>query len=191
MKSLEKEYEVNRYDIKTSEKKILKKYGDVIKKHENYDIRVEEDSITNGLINIKEITLQKIFSFIEDTIPEEHVLFLYLCKKKNKPQSVSVPTESGLNDSSIINIPSNRGIGELKINKKEDEKENIQIKKNKAKTDLLFSIVFFIVGLLFLIHLLIFTFSDNVSNQYNYFIFLSSLQYAFIFSVVEEWLYCF
>jgi hypothetical protein len=33
MKNLEKEFDVHRYDIKTSEKKIFKKYTDTIKSH--------------------------------------------------------------------------------------------------------------------------------------------------------------
>ena len=94
MRNLEKEYEVHRFDIRTSEKKIFKKYSDTIKSHEQFDIRLD-DSSSDDLLTIKESSIQKIFSLI-DECPEEHILFLYLGEKKNIPLTVS------LNDSSFI-----------------------------------------------------------------------------------------
>ena len=61
----EKEYEVHRYDIKTSEKKILRKYTDTIKAHDIFDIRLEENN-NEQILNIKEYSIQKIFSLINE-----------------------------------------------------------------------------------------------------------------------------
>ena len=61
MKKLENEYDINRYDIKTSEKLILKKYSETIKSHDYFDIRLEHYTI-NEIINIKQKSLRKIFS---------------------------------------------------------------------------------------------------------------------------------
>ena len=76
MKNLEKEYEVHRFDIKTSEKKIFKKYSETIKSHSDFDIRLEEYKLAQ-IVKIKEYSIEKIFSFINE-YPEEHILFLYL-----------------------------------------------------------------------------------------------------------------
>ena len=81
MKNLEKEYDINRYDIKTSEKLILKKYSENIKNHQKFDIRLEHYE-NKEIIIINQKSLLKIFSYIEE-LPEEHILFLYMGENGN------------------------------------------------------------------------------------------------------------
>ena len=89
MKKLEKEYDINRYDIKTSEKLILKKYSETIKSHDYFDIRLEH-YIINEIINIKQKSLRKIFSLAKE-IPEEHILFLYMGENGNNKNNNFLP----------------------------------------------------------------------------------------------------
>lgn len=161
MKNLEKEYEVHRYDIRTSEKKIFKKYSDVIKAHSDFDIRLEEDK-TNQLIKIKEYSIQKIFSLINE-FPEESILFLYL--SEYKPQKPITKKHIPILDTSDINIQLNSSDARLDINDLESPPSNPEIiKENKNPQYIcIFSILYFIISGLLLIHLLQFIFSKEVS----------------------------
>ena len=69
MKNLEKEYDINRYDIKTSEKLILKEYSEIIKSREQFDVRLEHYTGEKMLI-IKQKSLKRMFSLAKE-IPEE------------------------------------------------------------------------------------------------------------------------
>ena len=160
MKNLEKEYEVHRYDIRTSEKKIFKKYSDVIKAHSDFDIRLEEDK-TNQLIKIKEYSIQKIFSLINE-FPEESILFLYL--SEYKPQKPITKKHIPILHTSDINIQLNSSDARLDINDLESPPSNPEIiKENKNPQYIcIFSILYFIIAGLLLIHLLQFLFSKEV-----------------------------
>ena len=163
MKNLEKEYEVNRFDIKTSEKKILKKYTDTIRIHGELDIRINE-SISDELISISEFSLQKIFSLIEE-YPEEHVLFLYLSEYKN--QNTKQNEKSNVNIHTIDSIDSSNALNasEIRLDTFDIESPPNQeiIKENKNPLYIcIFSILYFIIAGLLLIHLLQFLFSKEV-----------------------------
>ena len=163
MKNLEKEYEVNRFDIKTSEKKILKKYTDTIRIHGELDIRINE-SISDELISISEFSLQKIFSLIEE-YPEEHVLFLYLSEYKN--QNTKQNEKSNINIHTIDSIDSSNALNasEIRLDTFDIESPPNQeiIKENKSPLYIcIFSILYFIIAGLLLIHLLQFLFSKEV-----------------------------
>ena len=163
MKNLEKEYEVNRFDIKTSEKKILKKYTDTIRIHGELDIRINE-SISDELISISEFSLQKIFSLIEE-YPEEHVLFLYLSEYKN--QNTKQNEKSNINIHTIDSIDSSNALNasEIRLDTFDIESPPNQeiIKENKNPLYIcIFSILYFIIAGLLLIHLLQFLFSKEV-----------------------------
>ena len=167
MKNLEKEYEVHRFDIKTSEKKIFKKYTDTIKSHSNFDIRLEENK-WNELIKIQEYSIQKIFYMINE-YPEEHILFLFLSEykmpliKKNKKKEISLPTL----DTSELNNQLNSSDIRLEISDLESPPSNPEILKesNNPQYICIFSILYFIIAGLLLIHLLQFIFSKEVSNN--------------------------
>ena len=163
MKSLEKEYEVHRYDIKTSEKKIFKKYSDVIKAHTDFDIRLEEDK-TNQLIKIKEYSIQKIFSLINE-FPEECILFLYL--SEYKPQKPIPKKHVQVLDTSDINIQLNSSDVRLDINDLDSPPSNPEIiKENKNPQYIcIFSILYFIICGLLIIHLLQFIFNKEVIKK--------------------------
>ena len=163
MKNLEKEYEVNRFDIKTSEKKILKKYTDTIRIHGELDIRINESN-SDELISISEYSLQKIFSLIEE-YPEEHVLFLYLSEYKN--QNTKQNEKSNINIHTIDSIDSSNALNasEIRLDTFDIESPPNQeiIKENKNPLYIcIFSILYFIIAGLLLIHLLQFLFSKEV-----------------------------
>ena len=161
MKKLEKEYEVHRYDIKTSEKKIFKKYSDVIRAHSYLDIRLEEDK-SNQLIKIKEYSIQKIFSLINE-FPEESILFLYL--SEYKPQKPLPNRHVPILDTSDINIQLNSSDARIDFNDFESPPSNPEIiKENKNPQYIcIFSILYFIISGVLLIHILQFIFSKEVS----------------------------
>ena len=89
MKNLEKEYDINRYDIKTSEKLILKKYSEVIKLHDKFDIRLEHKK-NNDVMTINQKSLKKVFSLAKE-IPEEHILFLFMGENGNNKNNNFLP----------------------------------------------------------------------------------------------------
>ena len=70
MKNLEKEYDINRYDISTSDKLFLKQYSEIIKAHDQFDVRFEHFTIKETL-TIKKKSMGKIFS-LGNEMPEEH-----------------------------------------------------------------------------------------------------------------------
>lgn len=164
MKNLEKEYEVHRFDIKTSEKKIFKKYSETIKSHSDFDIRLEDCKL-NQIIKIKEYSIQKIFSFINE-YPEEHILFLYLSEysipkiNQNKRKHIALPVL----DTSDINNQLNSS--ELRLNSFDIESppsNNELIKENKNPQYIcIFSILHYIISGLLLIHLVQFIVSKEV-----------------------------
>ena len=161
MKNLEKEYDINRYDIKTSEKLILKKYTEIIKSHQNFDIRLEHYT-NNEIIIIDQKSLRKIFSLVKE-IPEEHILFLYMGESgKNKNNNFLPPIDTSL----LINNLNNSGtrLDSFNLEKKRNNKGQGEIIVNQKISQYLciFSILFFIMAGLLFIHFLQFIFSDEV-----------------------------
>ena len=183
MKNLEKQYEVHRFDIKTSENKIIKKYSEIIRIHGQFDIRIEENK-SEDLLNIKDYSLQKIFSLIKE-YPEEHILFLYLSEIKNPKQvnnqnRQNRQTNVSLLDSSEINNPLNSSEIRLNLYDIESPPTNTEIiRENKnAQYICISSILYFVIAGLLLIHLLQFIFSKEVRIN---FIIINKFSHNFVF----------
>ena len=158
MKKLEKEYEVDRFDIKTSEIKIFKKYTDTIKDHEAFDVRLEESN-SNELLSIKEYSVQKIFSLINE-YPEEHILFLYLNQNKNKRHNQTIDVSLPIIE---LNNQLNSSIVRLDVYDNDSLPTKQETLKNTSNQILcIFSVIYFIIGGLLLIHFLQFIFSKEV-----------------------------
>ena len=168
MKNLEKIYDINRYDIKTSEKLILKKYAETTKKRDKFDIRLE-NSKTNEILYLKRKSLEKIFSLAKE-IPEEHILYLYMGESGNNKNNNNFlpPIDTSLLINKITDSSTRLDI--LKVNdknllKKKQGDYNYNIKNSKlAQLLCIFSVLFFIIAGLLLIHFLQFIFSEQVSS---------------------------
>ena len=159
MKNLEKEYDINRYDIKTSEKLILKKYSETIKSHQHFDIRLEHYTMKEIII-INQKSLKKIFSLAKE-IPEEHILFLYMGESgKNKNNNFLPPIDTSLLINNLNN--SDTKLDNFKLKKRKQEPGEIIVNQKISQYLCIFSILFFIMAGLLFIHFLQFIFSEQV-----------------------------
>ena len=159
MKNLEKEYDINRYDIKTSEKLILKKYSETIKSHQHFDIRLEHYTMKEIII-INQKSLKKIFSLAKE-IPEEHILFLYMGESgKNKNNNFLPPIDTSLLINNFNN--SDTRLDNFNLKRKNQEQGEIIVNPKISQYLCIFSILFFIMAGLLLIHFLQFIFSEQV-----------------------------
>ena len=159
MKNLEKEYDINRYDIKTSEKLILKKYSETIKSHQHFDIRLEHYTMKDIII-INQKSLKKIFSLAKE-IPEEHILFLYMGESgKNKNNNFLPPIDTSLLINNFNN--SDMRLDNFDLKKKNQEEGEIIVNPKISQYLCIFSILFFIMAGLLFIHFLQFIFSEQV-----------------------------
>ena len=149
----------DRYDIKTSEKLILKKYSETIKSHDYFDIRLEHYTI-NEIINIKQKSLRKIFSLAKE-IPEEHILFLYMGENgNNKNNNFLPPIDTSLLINNLNN--SDTKLDNFKLKKRKQEPGEIIVNQKISQYLCIFSILFFIMAGLLFIHFLQFIFSEQV-----------------------------
>ena len=159
MKNLEKEYDINRYDIKTSEKLILKKYSETIKSHQHFDIRLEHYTMKEIII-INQKSLKKIFSLAKE-MPEEHILFLYMGESgKNKNNNFLPPIDTSLLINNFNN--SDMRLDNFDLKKKNQEEGEIIVNPKISQYLCIFSILFFIMAGLLFIHFLQFIFSEQV-----------------------------
>ena len=159
MKNLEKEYDINRYDIKTSEKLILKKYSETIKSHQHFDIRLEHYTMKEIII-INQKSLKKIFSLARE-MPEEHILFLYMGESgKNKNNNFLPPIDTSLLINNFNN--SDMRLDNFDLKKKNQEEGEIIVNPKISQYLCIFSILFFIMAGLLFIHFLQFIFSEQV-----------------------------
>ena len=159
MKNLEKEYDINRYDIKTSEKLILKKYSETIKSHQHFDIRLEHYTMKEIII-INQKSLKKIFSLAKE-IPEEHILFLYMGESgKNKNNNFLPPIDTSLLINNFNN--SDMRLDNFNLKRKNQEQGEIIVNPKISQYLCIFSILFFIMAGLLFIHFLQFIFSEQV-----------------------------
>lgn len=159
MKNLEKEYDINRYDIKTSEKLILKKYSETIKSHQHFDIRLGHYTMKEIII-INQKSLKKIFSLAKE-IPEEHILFLYMGESgKNKNNNFLPPIDTSLLINNFNN--SDMRLDNFDLKKKNQEEGEIIVNPKISQYLCIFSILFFIMAGLLFIHFLQFIFSEQV-----------------------------
>ena len=157
MKNLEKEYDISRYDIKTSEKLILKKYSETIKNHDYFDIRLENYQ-TNEILNIKRKSLEKIFSLAKE-MAEEHVLFLYMGENGNNKNNNFLPP---IDTSLLINNFNNSDTNLASYNLGKNNQKEIIANPKISQYLCVFSILFFIMAGLLFIHFLQFIFSEQV-----------------------------
>ena len=159
MKNLEKEYDINRYDIKTSEKLILKKYSETIKSHQHFDIRLEHYTMKEIII-INQKSLKKIFSLAKE-IPEEHILFLYMGESGNNKNNNFLPP---IDTSLLINNFNNSDmrLDNFNLKRKNQEQGEIIVNPKISQYLCIFSILFFIMAGLLFIHFLQFIFSEQV-----------------------------
>ena len=159
MKKLEKEYDINRYDIKTSEKLILKKYSETIKSHQHFDIRLEHYTMKEIII-INQKSLKKIFSLAKE-IPEEHILFLYMGESGNNKNNNFLPP---IDTSLLINNFNNSDtrLDNFNLKRRNQEQGEIIVNPKLSQYLCIFSILFFIMAGLLLIHFLQFIFSEQV-----------------------------
>ena len=157
MKNLEKEYDINRYDIKTSEKLILKKYSEVIKLHDKFDIRLEHKK-NNDVMTIKQKSLKKVFSLAKE-IPEEHILFLFMGENGNNKNNNFLPP---IDTSLLINNFNNSDTNLASYNLGKNNQNEIIANPKISQYLCVFSILFFIMAGLLFIHFLQFIFSEQV-----------------------------
>ena len=75
MKNLKKEFIIERKDIETKDQKIVMKYSKILKAHKNLDLRLK--NINSDLLNINFSSIQKIFDYLDNELPEEYILFLF------------------------------------------------------------------------------------------------------------------
>ena len=159
MKNLEKEYDINRYDIKTSEKLILKEYSEIIKSREQFDVRLEHYTGEKMLI-IKQKSLKRMFSLAKE-IPEEHILFLYMGENgNNKNYNFLPPIDTSLLINNLDN--SDKKLGNFKFNKNKIKEGETIVNPKISQYFCIFSILFFIMSGLLFIHFMQFIFSEQV-----------------------------
>ena len=184
MKNLEYFYNVERDDIEMSDKKLLEKYSKITKKHKYLDLRLNTPNpFGNDLLSINLKSIKKIFDFLENEIPEEHILYLFEKKAKEKKHKSKKSKNEYIIDTSS---PNNEQIKETKEENDENEEkrefltlevENPVLKKFKTLTHqimktyyFVFCILCFIIAILFTIHLFKYLISKYVSLNHLFFI---------------------
>ena len=185
MKNLESHYDILRKDIETDDHNIVLKYSKIIKKHKILDIRLNKKK--SSLLSINKKSIQKIFDFLENESPEEHILFLFEPKdsKKNKKEKDEI-----IINTKKINEEEN-DVNEEKTQFLTLEVENPVLKKFKTlnlsimkKYYYTFCILCFIIANLFTVHLFMYILSKevNINNIYNN---LYSLNFANIYCCAD------
>ena len=185
MKNLEYFYNVERDDLVISDKKLLEKYSKIARKHKYLDLRLNNpNSSCNDLLSINIKSINKIFDFLEHEIPEEHILYLFEKKTKEKKHKSKKSKNEYIIDTSSQN---NEQINETKEEENDEneekrefltlEVENPVLKKFKTLTHqimktyyFVFCILCFIIAILFTIHLFKYLISKYVSLNHLYFL---------------------
>ena len=166
MNNLNLHYLVERKDIEFQEKKIFLKYSNILKRHKVLDLRLNVKNPNKELITIDNFSVNKIFSFLENDIPEEFVLFLY------------DKTEEDTNELTI-NTDKQKEQEEIDEEKKEfltleiENPPNPILKKYRTLTYQImkkyyfcFCILSFIIAILFTLHLFSYLIDKEVSYKY-------------------------
>jgi hypothetical protein len=184
MKNLEYFYNVERDDLVINDKKLLEKYSKITRKHKYLDLRFNTpNSSFNDLLSINVKSINKIFDFLEHEIPEEHILYLFEKKTKEKKHKSKKSKNEYIIDTTSQN---NEQINETKEENDENEEkrefltlevENPVLKKFKTLTHqimktyyFIFCILCFIIAILFTIHLFKYLISKYVSLNHLFFI---------------------
>ena len=162
MNNLKLNYSVERKDIEVEDKKIVLKYFNIIKKHKNLDLRINDINPNKKLLSINAISINKIFSYLGNELPEEFILFLY--DKTGKDSN-----DYGY----IINTGKQKEQEDMDEEKKEFltlEIENPVLKKYRTLTYqimkkyyFIFCIISFIIAILFTLHLFSYLIDKEVS----------------------------
>ena len=181
MEILTKDFIIKRKDLETNDKKIIHKYSKIIKNHRIINIRLNKKS---DLININNKSINKIFDFLEEEIPEEHILFLFEKAYKEDKEDKEEKEEKIKSKNEYIISTDKKKEEEIKLENEEKkdflnlEIENPVLKKFKTVTHqimkkyyYIFCILCFILSILFTIHL----FSYLISKELNM-DFIKSLQ---------------
>ena len=166
MNNLNLHYLVERKDIEFQEKKIFLKYSNILKRHKVLDLRLNVKNPNKELITIDNFSVNKIFSFLKNDIPEEFVLFLY------------DKTEEDTNELTI-NTDKQKEQEEIDEEKKEfltleiENPPNPILKKYRTLTYQImkkyyfcFCILSFIIAILFTLHLFSYLIDKEVSYKY-------------------------
>jgi len=162
MNNLKLHYSVERKDIEVEDKKIVLKYFNIIKKHKNLDLRINDINPNKELLSVNAISINKIFSYLGNELPEEFILFLY--DKTGKDSN-----DYGY----IINTGKQKEQEDMDEEKKEFltlEIENPVLKKYRTLTYqimkkyyFIFCIISFIIAILFTLHLFSYLIDKEVS----------------------------
>jgi len=162
MNNLKLHYSVERKDIEVEDKKIVLKYFNIIKKHKNLDLRINDINPNKELLSINAKSINKIFSYLGNELPEEFILFLY--DKTGKDSN-----DYGY----IINTGKQKEQEDIDEEKKEFltlEIENPVLKKYRTLTYqimkkyyFIFCIISFIIAILFTLHLFSYLIDKEVS----------------------------
>jgi len=175
MKNLEAIYNIKRKDLETSDYNIVQNYSKIIKKHKNLDIRLNKKK--SNILSINKKSIQTIFDFLENELPEEHILFLFEKKEKEHKNNKKEKEEYIINTKKENEDKNEEN--EEKKNFLTLEVENPVLKKFKTLTHqimkkyyFIFCILCFIIAILFTIHLFLYIISKEVNNN-NYIIFYS------------------
>ena len=76
MNNLKSEYLIERKDIEVIDKKIVLQYYNILKKHKHLDLRLN-NILSKDLLSIKLESVKRIYSFLENELMEEFILFLF------------------------------------------------------------------------------------------------------------------
>ena len=162
MNNLKLHYSVERKDIEVEDKKIVLKYFNIIKKYKNLDLKINDINPNKKLLSVNAISINKIFSYLGNELPEEFILFLY--DKTGKDSN-----DYGY----IINTGKQKEQEDMDEEKKEFltlEIENPVLKKYRTLTYqimkkyyFIFCIISFIIAILFTLHLFSYLIDKEVS----------------------------
>ena len=162
MNNLKLHYSVERKDIEVEDKKIVLKYFNIIKKNKKLDLKINDINPNKELLSINAKSINKIFSYLGNELPEEFILFLY--DKTGKDSN-----DYGY----IINTGKQKEQEDMDEEKKEFltlEIENPVLKKYRTLTYqimkkyyFIFFIISFIIAILFTLHLFSYLIDKEVS----------------------------
>ena len=186
MENLEKIFIVERKDIEIKDKKILHKYTKIKNRHKAFDIRF--NNINSDLIIVNNESIQKIFNFLIEEVPEEHILFLFekeLNEKKIEPKNefiISTNTNNKKNEEENEENEEKKQFLTLEI----ENPENPVLKKFRTVTHqimkkyyFIFFILCFIIAILFSIHFFSYLISKELSFNFIDFFRINYWKYIF------------
>jgi len=172
MNNLKSEYLIERKDIEVIDKKIVLQYYNILKKHKHLDLRLN-NLLYKDLLSIQLESVKRIYSFLENELMEEFILFLF-----EKPQKkMSKENIINTNKESEINTNKQNEQEEMNDEKREFltlEVENPVLKKYRTLTYQImkkyyfgFCLISLLIAILFTIHLFSYLISEEVSININ------------------------